>query len=138
MPTNFTISLASHTPLTPMTYPQARRGEIWLADLEPVRGNEQAGVRPVLVISATRVGIGSGGLAIVVPITGTPRANQGAVEIPAGEGGLRRTSYALPVKLRSISRERLITRWGTASPETVDHIADRVRMAVGVEPPARL
>jgi mRNA interferase MazF len=115
-----------------MTSPRARRGEIWLADLDPVRGNEQAGIRPVLVISATRVGVGPGGLAIVVPLTGTPRANQGAVEIPAGEGGLRVTSYALPVKLRSIARERLLARWGEASPATVDLVADRVRIAVGL------
>lgn len=115
-----------------MTFPRARRGEIWLADLDPVRGNEQAGVRPVLVISADLVGAGRGGLAVVVPLTGTPRTNDGAVEIAAGEGGLRSTSYALPVKLRSISRERLITRWGTAAPETLALVTDRVRSAIGI------
>ena len=120
-----------------MTFPRARRGEIWLADLDPVRGNEQAGVRPVLVISSDLVGTGRGGLAVVVPLTGTPRTNDGAVEIAAGEGGLRSTSYALPVKLRSISRGRLIARWGTASQETVDRVADRVRIVVGLEPPQR-
>ena len=120
-----------------MTSPRARRGEIWLADLDPVRGTEQAGIRPVLVISATRVGVGPGGLAIVVPLTGTARTNDGAVEIPAGEGGLRRTSYALPVKLRSIARERLVTRWGAATPDTTELVADRVRALIGLAPPAR-
>ena len=120
-----------------MTSPRARRGEIWLADLDPVRGNEQAGIRPVLVISATRVGIGPGGLAIVVPLTGAARTNDGAVAIPAGEGGLRRDSYALPVKLRSIARERLLARWGMAHEETVDAVADRIRALVGIEPPRR-
>ena len=138
MPTNSTLLLASHTPLTPMTYPQARRGEIWLADLEPVRGNEQAGVRPVLVISATRVGIGSGGLAIVVPLTTTDRTDHGAVRIPAGEGGLRRDSYATPLKVRSIARERLLSRWGVATTTTVDEVANQVRISIGLEPPARL
>ncbi len=117
-----------------MSVPSARRGEIWLADLDPALGNEQAGVRPVLVISATRVGTGPGGLAIVVPLTATDRVNAGAVPIPAGEGGLRRASYALPVKLRSVSRERLLRRWGAASPETVAVVADRVRALIGLTP----
>ncbi len=117
-----------------MVGPEARRGEIWLADLDPVVGNEQAGVRPVLVISASRVGTGPGGLAIVVPLTGTDRVNRGAVPIPAGEGGLRLPSYALPVKLRSIARERLIRRWGAASPATVAAVADRVRALIGLDP----
>ena len=115
-----------------MTYPQARRGEVWLADLDPVRGNEQSGIRPVLVISASRIGCDRGGLAIVVPLTGTDRVDQGAVRMPAGEAGLRVDSYALPIKLRSISRERLITRWGTAAPGTLAVVADRVRSAIGI------
>ena len=120
-----------------MTSPRARRGEIWLADLDPVRGNEQAGTRPVLVVSADRMGADRGDLAIVVPLTATDRVDHGAVPIPAGEGGLRVASFALPTKVRSISRERLIRRWGLASPSTTDRVADRLRVLLGIEPPRR-
>jgi len=118
-----------------MTSPRARRGEVWLADLDPVRGNEQAGIRPVLVISVTRMSASRQGMAIVVPLTSSDRQHLGAIRLPAGEGGLRRDSYALPLQLRSITRERLITRWGTAAPVTVDQVADRVRIAIGIEAP---
>ena len=120
-----------------MTSPQARRGDIWLADLDPVRGNEQAGIRPVIVISVTRVGTSRSGMAIVVPVTSTDRLHHGAIRIPAGEGGLRRDSYALPLQLRAIARERLITRWGVATTTTVEQVANVVRIAIGVEPPPR-
>jgi mRNA interferase MazF len=118
--------------------PLARRGEVWLADLDPVRGNELAGIRPVLIISVTRIGASRGGLAIVVPIITTDRTDHGAVRISAGEGGLRRDSYATPIKVRSIARERLISRWGVATTTTVDEVANQVRIAIGLEPPARL
>ena len=120
-----------------MTFPRARRGEVWLADLDPVRGNEQAGIRPVLVISVTRMSASRQGGAIVVPLTSTDRQHHGAICIPAGEGGLRRDSYALPLQLRSIARERLIARWGIAATTTVEQVADVVRIAIGVEPPPR-
>ena len=120
-----------------MISPLARRGEVWLADLDPVRGNELAGVRPVLIISVTRIGVSRGGLAIVVPITTTDRTDHGAVRIPAGEGGLRRDSYATPLKVRSIARERLLSRWGVATTTTVDEVANQVRISIGLDPPAR-
>jgi hypothetical protein len=45
------------------------RGEIWLADLNPVRGHEQAGKRPCLVISADLFNQGASGLVVVLPVT---------------------------------------------------------------------
>ena len=49
------------------------RGEVWLADLNPVRGHEQAGRRPVLVVSEDLFNRGPAGLAIVLPMTSTLR-----------------------------------------------------------------
>ena len=59
-----------------MSAPRAARGEVWLADLDAGHGREQAGVRPVLVVSATELGSGPSGLAIVVPLTTTHRPTQ--------------------------------------------------------------
>ena len=47
------------------------RGEVWLADLNPVRGHEQAGRRPVLVVSEDLFNQGPAGLAVVLPLTST-------------------------------------------------------------------
>ena len=42
------------------------RGEIWLADLNPTRGHEQAGARPVLIISTNAFNHGPAGLVFVI------------------------------------------------------------------------
>src|SRR5438128_11466126 len=47
------------------------RGEVWLIDLNPVRGHEQAGRRPALVVSDDLFNQGPAGLVIVLPITST-------------------------------------------------------------------
>jgi mRNA interferase MazF len=48
---------------------QITRGEIWLADLNPSRGHEQAGKRPCLIISVNMFNQGAAGLVVVLPIT---------------------------------------------------------------------
>ncbi|HEY3999133.1 MAG TPA: type II toxin-antitoxin system PemK/MazF family toxin [Candidatus Xenobia bacterium] len=65
------------------------RGEIWLADMDPVRGHEQGGRRPVLVVSVDPFNQGPAGLVIVLPMTSRARGipSHGVVEPP--EGGLR-------------------------------------------------
>src|SRR3990170_1190644 len=45
------------------------RGEVWMTDLSPVRGHEQAGRRPALIVSDTVFNQGPAGLVIVLPIT---------------------------------------------------------------------
>jgi mRNA-degrading endonuclease toxin of MazEF toxin-antitoxin module len=54
-----------------MAYPH--RGEIWLADLRPTRSQEQAGRRPVLVLSVDFFNAGPANLVVVLPLTSTQR-----------------------------------------------------------------
>ena len=49
--------------------PDPLHGEVWLVDLSPTRGHEQAGRRPCLVISVNLFNQGPAGLAVVLPIT---------------------------------------------------------------------
>src|SRR4051794_27480008 len=53
--------------------PAPARGEVWLADLSPTRGHEQAGRRPVLVISEDVYNLGPADL-VVLPLTSTVRS----------------------------------------------------------------
>ncbi len=46
----------------------ADRGDIWLVDLDPIRGHEQSGTRPALVISVDALNYGPAGLLVVLPI----------------------------------------------------------------------
>lgn len=108
----------------------ARQGEVWFCQLEPTRGREQAGRRPVVVISVDQLSAGPSNLAIVVPLTTTPQDNPIRPHIDPPEGGLRDRSWGLPDMVRSLDRSRLLERWGTLRPETVDQLASRVRLLV--------
>ena len=89
------------------------RGEIWMADLNPSRGSEQAGVRPV--ISIQRASLDRFTTAtVVVPLTANLRRLKvpGCLLIPMGEGGLDRDSVALCFQVAVIDRQRLIQPLG--------------------------
>lgn len=108
--------------------PAAGQGEVWFADLEPTRGREQAGRRPVLVISVDQLGEGPSELAIVVPLTRTQRPSPLYVAIAPPEGGMRDPSHAMPEMVRSVGRGRLVERWGRVRAETLSMVLSRVRL----------
>lgn len=109
---------------------EARQGEVWFCDLDPTRGREQAGRRPVAVISVDQLGAGPSNLAIVVPLTTTPQDNPIRPELDPPEGGLRERSWALPDMVHSLDRSRLTERLGKLRPATVEQLASRVRLLV--------
>ncbi|MES1242085.1 MAG: type II toxin-antitoxin system PemK/MazF family toxin [Acidobacteriota bacterium] len=104
------------------------RGEVWLAQLDPVRGHEQAGTRPVLVISDDLFNRGPAGLVIALPITSRLRPIPSHVRISPPQGGLAVESAALCEAVRSISKERLLKRFGLVRSETLEIIEDRLRI----------
>ena len=108
------------------------RGEVWLADLNPTRGREQAGRRPVLVVSEDLFNQGPAGLVIVLPVTSTIRNVPSHVPIDPPEGGVRRRSAVLCEAVRSVSVERLVERWGSVGRPTLAAIEDRLRILLGL------
>jgi mRNA interferase MazF len=104
------------------------RGEVWLADLNPVRGHEQAGRRPVLVVSEDLFNQGPAGLAVVLPLTSTIRGIPSHVPVSPPEGGVKNRSAILCEGVRSVSVERLVVRWGVVSPGTMAAVEDRLRI----------
>jgi mRNA interferase MazF len=104
------------------------RGEVWLADLNPTRGHEQAGRRPVLVVSEDLFNRGPAGLAIVLPMTSTVRNVPSHVPIAAPEGGVKNRSAILCEGIRSVSVERLVVRWGAVDRGTMAAVEDRLRI----------
>ncbi|NMF67028.1 type II toxin-antitoxin system PemK/MazF family toxin [Brasilonema octagenarum UFV-E1] len=91
---------------------QIARGEVWLADLNPVRGHEQAGKRPCLIISVDLFNQGASGLIVVLPITSKEKGIPFHVELNPPEGALKVQSFVKCEDVRSISVERLEKRWG--------------------------
>lgn len=108
------------------------RGEIWLADLNPVRGREQAGMRPCLVISVDPFNQSPAGLVIVLPMTSRNKGIRSHVAVMPPVGGVREASYVKCEDVRSISVERLVSRWGAVKPDTLRGIEDRLRILMGL------
>ena len=88
-----------------------RRGQIHFASLDPVRGREQAGSRPVLVVSSDAINR----LPLVVTVVvGTDAANISRdypvnVRVTAAESGLPRDTVFLCFQVRSLDPSRFVT-----------------------------
>lgn len=108
------------------------RGEVYFADPGPAVGHEQAGRRPFLVISIDAMNQSPSELAIVVPLTTTDRNSKLHVRIEPPEAGLERVSFAMPEMVRLASTTRLQRRLGRASTATVDAVANRIGLLVGL------
>ena len=112
--------------------PSAQRGEIWLLDLDPTRGREQAGRRPALIFSVDVFNGGPADLVFVIPITSHLRPIPTQVVLHPPEGGIKVESAILCDALRSVSKLRLCSKWGRVSPATLNEVEDRVRILLGL------
>jgi len=104
------------------------RGEVWLADLDPTRGHEQAGRRPVLIVSEDVFNSGPADVVVVVPITSAIRGVPSHVVVTPPEGGLRARSAILCEAIRSTSKRRLVGRWGSVRSRTMVVVEDILRI----------
>jgi mRNA interferase MazF len=111
---------------------KVKRGEVYLADPDPVRGHEQGGRRPHLVISVNQMNRSAAGLLIGVPLTTTNWGSKLHVRLEPPEGGLSRVSFAMPEMARSVSSSRLLAKLGYASADTVEAVAKHVGILVGL------
>jgi mRNA interferase MazF len=112
--------------------PDALRGEVWLADLSPITGHEPAGRRPILIVSDNRLNRGRADVVFGVPLTTRDRGIPSHITVPRPDGGLRATSYAMCEHMRSISRTRLVERWGAVGVEVTSAVEDILRMLLGL------
>jgi mRNA interferase MazF len=97
------------------------RGEIYWADLDPVRGREQAGLRPVLVLSNDLFNRRSGTV-IAMAITSQPQAAGFPLTLALPPDCLPRPSWVKISQIRTISVERIGKRAGEVVPEDVAQI----------------
>lgn len=107
-------------------------GEVWHGNLDPTIGREQAGQRPLLIITADRFNAGPAGLAVIVPITSTLRNIPWHVPVFPPEGGLTRPSVIMCEAMRSVSQDRLDRYLGVVSPQTMAAVQDRLRILLNL------
>lgn len=108
------------------------RGEIWLVNLDPTKGREQAGTRPCLVLSVDKFNHGPAELLVVLPITSKNKRIPSHVTIPKGEGGTKEESYIKCEEVRCISRDRLISCWGSVNYAILQQVEYHVRFLLGL------
>ena len=88
------------------------QGEIWYANLNPSKGCEQAGFRPVVILSGNLLNQHLP-IVIVAPLTTKIKNYKGnPVLDPKKENGLKSKSELLVFHIRSVSKDRLIKRTG--------------------------
>ncbi len=109
-----------------------KRGEIYCADLDPVTGSEQGGVRPVLIIQ-NDVGNRFSPTVIVLAITSQmlkPRLPT-HVRIPAGQAGLTKPSIVLAEQMRTLEKGRLQKRIGALSGAAMALVDEAILASLG-------
>ena len=108
------------------------RGDVWDADFDPIRGHEQAGRRPAIILSTDRYNQGYSELVFVAPLTRTDRGIPWHVPVNPPEGGLTFPSFVLCDQLRVFSTERLIRHLGRVSDAVLRDIEDKLRILLGL------
>ncbi len=105
------------------------RGEIWVVDLDPVRGHEQAKSRPCLVISHDQFNQSPANLIVIIPITSKHHNISWFVPIAAQDGGLKQQSYIICNHIRTVSLDRFAAkRLGTIGMPTMQAVEARLRV----------
>jgi mRNA interferase MazF len=99
-----------------MTEP-LRPGDVWLVILNPVVGSEQAGRRPVIIVSGPLHLSLPHAVVFVVPITSRDRRLRHQIPIASQASGLTKLpSFARPEDARAVAYERLERRIGAVTP----------------------
>jgi mRNA interferase MazF len=111
-----------------------QRGDIFYADLSPVVGSEQGGIRPVLILQ-NNVGNRHSPTVIVCAITGKAEKNNIPTHVRIGTAsGCAKESFALLEQIRTIDRIRLREKVGTLSGHEMKQINQALSVSVGLDP----
>jgi len=110
-----------------------RRGEIWWADLDPIRGSEQAGVRLVLLFQNDAVSWFTTTV-LAIPLTTNLRRAllPSCVRIPQGKSELTSESVVLCHQMRVLDAVRLRSRLGQVSGQTLAEFEKCVPFTMGM------
>ena len=106
------------------------RGDIVWADLNPVRGSEQAGLRPVLVLSADVFNRHSGTV-VAAAITSQPPRAGFPLTLPLSDPKLPRKSWVKMGQIRTLSTERLGQRLARATPDELEQVLEGLSEILG-------
>ena len=109
-----------------------KRGELYYADLSPVVGSEQGGVRPVLVVQND---VGNKYSPTVIAAAVTSKINKAKlpthIELPSNSYGLQKDSVILLEQIRTLDKRRLKERIGELSETTMTRVDKAILISLG-------
>lgn len=110
-----------------------RRGDIYYADLSPVVGSEQGGVRPVLILQND---VGNKYSPTVIAAAITSRMSKTKlpthIDIYADRVGLQKDSVVLLEQMRTIDKQRLGEKMGHLDNETMNAVNNAISISLGL------
>ena len=113
-----------------------RRGDIYYADLSPVVGSEQGGLRPVLIIQND---IGNRYSPTVIAAAITSRMSKARlpthIDIFANQVGLAKDSVILLEQIRTLDKRRLKEKMGHLDDEMMNHVNTAIAISFGLGTP---
>lgn len=109
-----------------------KRGEVYYADLSPVIGSEQGGLRPVLIIQ-NDIGNRHSPTTIVAAITSKKEKSEMPTHVMIKVDGLNKKSLVLLEQLRTIDRSRLKERVALLDANDMKLIDRALAISVGIE-----
>ncbi len=108
------------------------RGELYTADLDPVVGSEQGGMRPVLVVQ-NDVGNRFSPTVVVLALTSQIDKARLPTHVLVSGAGLARPSVVLAEQMRTLDKRRLRERIGMLPPEMMEKVNQAIRVSLAVE-----
>ena len=109
-----------------------KRGELYYADLSPVVGSEQGGVRPVLVVQND---VGNKYSPTVIAAAVTSKINKAKlpthIELPSNMYGLQKDSVILLEQIRTLDKKRLKERIGELNETTMSRVDNAILISLG-------
>ena len=113
---------------------EVHRGEVFYADLSPVVGSEQGGVRPVLIVQNE---IGNRHSPTVIAAAITSRLDKTRlpthINIRAADTGLAKDSVVLLEQIRTLDKRRLRERAGVIPPDDMRRVDEALGVSMGLE-----
>ncbi|MEG2627757.1 MAG: type II toxin-antitoxin system PemK/MazF family toxin [Anaerovoracaceae bacterium] len=110
-----------------------KKGDLYFADLSPVVGSEQGGIRPVLVVQND---VGNKYSPTIIVAAVTSQINKAKlpthVELEATNGGLSKNSVVLLEQLRTIDKQRLKERIGTLNESQIPNVDEALSVSLGI------
>ena len=111
-----------------------RRGDIYYADLSPVIGSEQGGLRPVLIVQND---MGNKHSPTVIAAAITSRVSKAKlpthIDIMGSHVGLAKDSVILLEQIRTIDKKRLKEKMGHLDDATMVHVNDAIQVSFGLD-----